>query len=100
MHNVLKSSLLDVTIDKLSIVADFKEGIKKEEFIRMVASSNMPYSLQANRSRNFVYEEVLKMDLNLSYIDPTILDGGLLFLDSVHFPFRNYLIQLIFHLNY
>ena len=31
MHNVLKSSLLDVTIDKLSIVADFKEGIKKDE---------------------------------------------------------------------
>ncbi|MCE0553233.1 hypothetical protein LQK80_01225 [Bacillus thuringiensis] len=30
MHNVLKSSLLDVTIDKLSIVADFKEGIKKK----------------------------------------------------------------------
>ncbi|MGM2776460.1 replication initiation factor domain-containing protein, partial [Bacillus cereus group sp. Bce015] len=62
MHNVLKSSLLDVTIDKLSIVADFKEGIKKEEFIRMVASSNMPYSLQANRSRNFGYEEVLKSE--------------------------------------
>ncbi|HHT7132241.1 MULTISPECIES: replication initiation factor domain-containing protein [Bacillus cereus group] len=70
MHNVLKSSLLDVTIDKLSIVADFKEGIKKEEFIRMVASSNMPYSLQANRSRNFGYEEVLKSEsVDCGYIE-------------------------------
>ena len=29
MNDVLKSNLLDITIDKLSIVADFKEGIKK-----------------------------------------------------------------------
>ncbi|WP_242322180.1 hypothetical protein, partial [Bacillus cereus group sp. BfR-BA-01393] len=66
----MKSSLLDVTIDKLSIVADFKEGIKKEEFIRMVTSSNMPYSLQANRSKNFGYEEVLKCDsVDCGYIE-------------------------------
>ncbi|MDF9633632.1 replication initiation factor domain-containing protein [Bacillus cereus] len=70
MNDVLKSNLLDITIDKLSIVADFKEGIKKEEFIRMVTSSNMPYSLQANRSKNFGYEEVLKCDsVDCGYIE-------------------------------
>ncbi|HFK1786765.1 TPA: replication initiation factor domain-containing protein, partial [Bacillus cereus] len=70
MNDVLDSSLLDATIDKLSIVADFKEGIKKEEFIRMVTSSNMPYSLQPNRSKNFGYEEVLKCDsVDCGYIE-------------------------------
>ncbi|MED1305177.1 replication initiation factor domain-containing protein [Bacillus pacificus] len=62
-------ALLDATIDKISIVADFKEGIMKSSFIRSVANTQV-YDLQPYTSRNFGYEEVLKSEfLQAGYIE-------------------------------
>ncbi|ANN35818.1 hypothetical protein A9498_31140 (plasmid) [Bacillus thuringiensis serovar coreanensis] len=62
-------ALLDATIDKLSIVADFREGLRKFDFIRSVTDTQI-YDLQAYTSRNFGYEEVLKSEfLQAGYIE-------------------------------
>ncbi|WP_342048888.1 replication initiation factor domain-containing protein [Bacillus sp. OTU530] len=70
IKELVPTQLLDITIDKLSIVADFKEGIKKDEFIRVLTSTSMMYVLQSHHSRNFGYEEVLKAEsLDCGYLE-------------------------------
>ncbi|XLP22361.1 replication initiation factor domain-containing protein [Bacillus toyonensis] len=61
--------LLDTTIDKLSIVADFKDGITKENFIHYITNTQI-YDLQPYSSRNFGYDKVLKSEfLQAGYIE-------------------------------
>jgi hypothetical protein len=64
-----ETSLLDSTIDKLSIVADFRGDMKKSQFIHYVTETQI-YDLQPYSSRNFGYEEVLKSEfLQAGYIE-------------------------------
>ncbi|OTW93148.1 hypothetical protein BK702_04880 [Bacillus thuringiensis serovar cameroun] len=61
--------LLDATIDKLSIVADFKDNITKSNFIHYVTDTQI-YDLQPYSSRNFGYDKVLKSEfLQAGYIE-------------------------------
>ncbi|MED2985486.1 replication initiation factor domain-containing protein [Bacillus thuringiensis] len=61
--------LLDATIDKLSIVADFKNNVKKSNFIYYITNTQI-YDLQPYSSRNFGYDKVLKSEfLQAGYIE-------------------------------
>ncbi|MDO8159303.1 replication initiation protein [Bacillus toyonensis] len=61
--------LLDITIDKLSIVADFKNNMKKSNFIYYITNTQI-YDLQPYSSRNFGYDKVLKSEfLQAGYIE-------------------------------
>ncbi|MDT3497623.1 replication initiation factor domain-containing protein [Bacillus toyonensis] len=61
--------LLDATIDKLSIVADFSNDITKEKFIHSIIDTQI-YDLRPYSSRNFGYDKVLKSEfLQAGYIE-------------------------------
>ncbi|MED1287525.1 replication initiation factor domain-containing protein [Bacillus mycoides] len=64
-----ETPLLDITIDKLSIVADFKDNMTKSNFIHYVTDTKI-YDLQPYSSRNFGYDKVLKSEfLQAGYIE-------------------------------
>lgn len=65
----LETALLDATIDKISIVADFKGDLAKSSFIKSVTGTQV-YDRQPYSSRNYGYEEVLKSEfLQAGYIE-------------------------------
>lgn len=70
MLAVKEGVFLDATIDKITIVANFKNEIKKMDFIKAICMSQMPYRLQGYYSRNFGYKEVLKCEgMDAGYIE-------------------------------
>lgn len=62
MLTLKEGVFLDATIDKITLVADFNDGIKREDFIRLVTSGEMLYNLQTYYSRNFGYKDVIKCE--------------------------------------
>mgnify|MGYP001044646521 CR=1 FL=1 len=70
MLAVKEGIFLDSTIDKLTLTANFKDGIETRDFIEIVTSSRMPYRLQGYFSRNFGYREVIRSEgIDAGYIE-------------------------------